>query len=198
MSYSSNDIYRRLLGADTTTTSRRKCFVSYSADDEDEVDRFVRDFTDVFIPKVIGVSGGDSLIDSGNSDYVMSRIRNEYLGDSTVTLCMIGNCTHSRRYIDWELKATLRRGTYVPNGLVGVLLPSVGDRAHLPPRFKDNWNRDESMAYGIYRPYPSTKAILRSWIEEAFSRRTSHTVLICNAQDMHRYNRKCSVHNVTH
>ena len=198
MSYSSDDIYRRLLGTDPAPTARRKCFVSYSADDEDEVDRFVRDFTEVFIAKVIGVSRGDSLIDSGNSDYVMSRIRNEYLGDSTVTLCMIGSCTHSRRYIDWELKATLRRGTYVPNGLVGVLLPSVGDRAYLPPRFKDNWNRDESMAYAIYRPYPSTKAILRSWIEEAFSRRTSHAALISNTQDMHRYNRKCSVHNVTH
>jgi hypothetical protein len=172
---------------------RRKCFVSYYSGDSKEVQKFIDDFGDVFIPKVIGVTDKDDFIDSDDSDYVMSRIREKYLGDSSVTLCLIGTCTHSRRYIDWELKASLRRGNYTPNGLVGILLPSMGSSAHLPPRFKDNWNK-----YATCYPYPTTKVALRRWIEDAYSRRETHADYIVNTQSMHKYSRKCNVHNETH
>ncbi|MBN1655077.1 MAG: TIR domain-containing protein [Deltaproteobacteria bacterium] len=46
-------------------------------------------------------------------DYVMRRIRDEHLRDSTVTIVMIGNCTWSRKYVDWELQASLRSGPIV-------------------------------------------------------------------------------------
>jgi hypothetical protein len=172
--------------------------VSYYAGDTKAVDQFLADFSDVFIPKVIGVSEGDDFIDSNDADYVMGRIRQEYLGDSTVTLCMIGTCTHSRRYVDWELKTTLRRGSYTPNGLVGILLPHMGNIGHLPPRFKENFQPNENDCYAIYRSYPSSKELLRGWIEEAFRRRTEKADLIVNSQEMLKYNRACNVHNVTH
>ena len=127
----------------------------------------------------------------------MAKIREKYLGDSTVTLCLIGKCTHSRRYVDWEIKTTLRRGNYIPNGLVGILLPEM-DSAHLPSRFQENWNKDESNGYAIYRSYPTSEASLRGWIEEAYLRRTSHADLIVNTQEMYKYNKKCLVHDVTH
>ncbi|GMV05578.1 MAG: hypothetical protein AMXMBFR53_18550 [Gemmatimonadota bacterium] len=192
------DLLSQLLAEAAAKASRRKCFISYYSGDADAVDRFLADYSDVFIPKAIGVSDGDDFIDSSNSEYVMSRIREKYLGDSTVTLCLLGECTHSRRYVDWELKTTLRRGAYTPNGLVGILLPHMGDSGILPPRFKDNWNADESKAYAIYRPYPTTKEQLRGWIEDAYARRTTHAALIANAQEMMKYSRKCQVHGVTH
>ncbi len=89
---------------------RRKCFVSYFAGDTDEVDKFVSDFKEVFIPKVIGVSDGDDFIDSNNSDYIMSQIRKKYLEDTTVTILMIGSCTHSRRYIDSGVEGIITSG----------------------------------------------------------------------------------------
>lgn len=177
---------------------RRKCFISYYAGDTREVEKFMSDFGDVFIPKAIGISDGDDFIDSDDSDYVMSRIRREYLGDSTVTICLIGSCTHSRRYVDWEIKASLRQGSYTPNGLIGILLPSQGTSAHLPKRFKENWNKNEDLGYALYRSYPATKESLKNWIEEAHSRRSNHANLIQNSQDMFRYNRSCSIHAVTH
>lgn len=198
MADSLTEIYRRILAAEEAKATRRKCFISYYSGDKTEVDKFIENFGDVFIPKAIGVTDGDDFIDSDDSEYVMSRIREKYLGDSTVTLCMIGSCTHSRRYIDWELKTTLRRGSYTPNGLVGILLPSMGTSGHLPPRFKDNWDKDETKGYAIYRSYPSSKEALKGWIETAFSRRTTHANLITNSQTMHKYNRKCNVHNLTH
>lgn len=181
------------------SVTRRKCFVSYYSGDKVAVDRFVAAFNHVFIPKAIGVSDGDDFINSDDSDYVMSRIRQKYLGDSSVTLCMIGHCTHGRRYIDWELKTTLRRGSYTPNGLVGILLPHMGDSGHLPDRFRENWNGDdESRGYALYRSYPPGQETLRAWIETAHARRTSHADLIQNSQSMLKYNRQCKVHGVTH
>lgn len=179
-------------------TPRRKCFISYFSEDIDQVREFLKDYGDVFIPKEIGVSDADDFIDSTNTDYVMSKIRGIYLDDSTVTICMIGSCTHHRRYIDWELKSSLRQGNYTPNGLVGILLPGIKHH-HLPPRFNDNWNEeDESFAYAILREYPKTEIELRSWIEEAFSRRSTHADLIVNSRLRLLNNRKCLIHKETH
>lgn len=198
MSNGLSDIYRQMLLAKQNGQTRRKCFISYYSGDSDEVDKFLNDFGDVFIGKSIGVSNGDEFINSDDSDYVMSQIRKKYLGDSTVTICIIGKCTHSRRYIDWELKTTLRKGTYTPNGLIGILLPSMGNSAYLPPRFKDNWEKEEDSCYAIYRSYPTSKEQLQKWIEDAFDRRTFKADLINNSQTMMKYNRKCKVHDETH
>lgn len=176
----------------------RKCFISYYAGDKKAVDKFIEDFDDVFIAKAIGVSNGDDFIESNDSDYVMSKIREKYLGDSTVTICLIGDCTHSRRYVDWELKTSLRQGAYTPNGLLGILLPYKGDSGILPPRFADNWETNESECYAMYRSYPNSKETLRRWIEDAFARRTSRAKSIKNPQEMMKYNRKCQVHGETH
>ena len=43
------------------------------------------------------------IIDIDNTDYVMRRIRELYLKDSTVTIVLIGKCTWARRSIDWEI-----------------------------------------------------------------------------------------------
>ena len=88
--------------------TRHKCFVSYHQDDEDEVIQFIDDYSSVFIAKVLGVSDDDDFIHSSNKDYVMRRIRELYLTDSTVTIVLIGKCTWARKYVDWEIASTLR------------------------------------------------------------------------------------------
>lgn len=198
MSNGLNEIYREIILAKSKEKTHRKCFISYYSGDKEEVDKFLYDFGEVFIVKSIGVSNGDDFIDSDDTDYVMSQIRKKYLGDSTVTICLIGKCTHSRRYIDWELKTTLRQGAYTPNGLIGILLPSMGNSAHLPPRFGENWQKEEGDCYAIYRSYPTSKEQLRTWIEDAYGCRTSKADLINNSKTMMKYSRKCNVHNETH
>src|SRR2546427_11508428 len=80
--------------ASADTTVRHKCFMSYHADDAVEVLKFVEEFDSVFIPRIIGTSD-DPYIDSEDTDYVMDRIRDKYLADSTVTIVMVGSCTWS-------------------------------------------------------------------------------------------------------
>lgn len=179
-------------------TTRRNVFISHYKGDRNEVDDFISSYSNVFIPKVLGAYDNDDFIDSTNTDYVMQQIRERYLGDSTVTIVLIGQCTHSRRYVDWEIKSSLRQGQYTPNGLIGIVLPSQGTSAHLPPRFKENWVRGESQCYARYRSYPSSASELSEWIEDAYQARSSRSHLIVNNQDMMKYNKKCNVCGVTH
>jgi hypothetical protein len=180
------------------STNRRKVFISHYKGDRDEVDAFIKNYSSVFIPKVLGANDNDEFINSTNTDYVMQRIREKYLGDSTVTIVLIGSCTHSRRYVDWEIKSSLRQGQYTPNGLIGILLPSQGNSAHLPPRMKANWGKCESDCYARYRSYPSSAQQLANWIEDAYQARTSQAHLIQNSQDMMKYNGVCKNCGVTH
>ncbi|MCO5069192.1 MAG: TIR domain-containing protein [Kiritimatiellae bacterium] len=183
-------------------TPKRKVFISFSQRDRTEVDAFIDKWATrqgVFTPKVLGVSSNDDFINSTNPEYVMSQIRAKYLQDSTVTIVLIGKCTHSRRYVDWEIKASLRQGEDdLPNGLLGILLPSAGDRAHLPPRFADNWKSGEAECYARYRAAPATADTLRAWIEDSYEARSARADLITNTQDMMKNNAQCKVCGVTH
>src|SRR4051812_6301846 len=109
-----NTAQRRLLLAAlraeqrVTKAVRRKCFISFHAGDADEVTAFVERFEEVIIPKVLGVTDDDPWVNSINTDYIMDKVREKYLTDSTVTIVMVGRCTWARKYVDWEIYSSLR------------------------------------------------------------------------------------------
>lgn len=180
---------------------KRKVFISHYKGDKIEVDDFIKKFCNdegVFIPKVLGANDNDDFINSSNTDYVMNQIRKKYLQDSTVTIVLVGSCTHSRRYIDWELKSSLRQGEYTPNGVVGIVLPSQNNSAYLPSRLQKNWKKGNLNCYAKYQAYPLSAKILHDYIEDAYESRTSRNHLILNSQDMMSYSKKCLVCGVTH
>ncbi len=175
--------------------TRHKCFVSYHADDADEVEDFLDSFGHVFIPRVIGVSDEDDFIDSDDTDYVMDCIREQYLTDSTVTIVLVGNCTWARKYVDWEVYSTLRNDkNNRRSGLLGITLPSIADRAgrQAPARLDDNvkgTNGDEG--YARWWKYPSSAEVVRTRIETAFKDRTAKAHLIVNSRTRRTYNSTC-------
>ena len=180
---------------------RRRVFISHYSGDRTEADAFVERFANqlrIFTPYVLGANANDDFINSTNTDYVMTQIRERYLLDSTITIVLVGQCTHSRRYIDWEIKSSLRQGNYMPNGLIGIILPSSGTSEYLPPRFARNWTEGHVNCYARYWVYPTSGDTLVEWIDDAFTARTARNNLIDNPQDMMRYNARCSHHNVTH
>jgi hypothetical protein len=105
-------------------------------------------------------------------------------------MVLLGTCTHSRRYIDWEIKSSLRQGSYTPNGLIGIVLPTLSNAPHLPERFKENWSK-EGECYASYHWAPTSEEQLGRWIEDAHSARTTRNHLIKNSQSMWTNNRKC-------
>lgn len=180
---------------------RRRVFISHYKGDRNEVDDFIKKFAaeeKVFIPYVLGANDNDEFIDSTNPEYVMTQIRKKYLQDTTVTIVLLGSCTHSRRYVDWELKSSLRQGEYTPNGVMGIILPSQGNSAYLPPRLEANWTKGYVDSYARLWIYPRTPEELGIYIEDAFNARTKRAHLINNSQDMMKYNSKCKECGITH
>lgn len=181
--------------------TRRKVFISHYKGDHDEVQTFLDTFGDkekVFIPKVLGANENYEFANSTDTDYVMSQIRQKYLEDSTITIVLMGSCTHSRRYVDWEIKSSLTQGSQIPNGLLGIILPSRGNSAHVPERFALNWESGNQNCYAKYYVYPSSADQLGGWIEDAFNARIARAPLINNPRGMMGYNVKCKVHDETH
>lgn len=175
---------------------RHKVFVSYHHDDQNEVEEFIETFDQerkVFISRGIGIEMEQDIIDSDNTDYVMSKIRELYLKDSTVTIVLIGKCTWARRYVDWEIQASLRHGEIVtPNGLLGIVLPSAGKKPIPPDRLKRNIKGENSdEGYARWYWYPERKDTLANWIEDAFQARTSRAQLIVNPRERFKYNKQC-------
>jgi hypothetical protein len=163
------------------------------------VKKFIDKCSDVFIAKELGVYDDDDFIDSNDGDYVMTQIREKYLSDSTITIVLLGTCTHSRRYIDWEIKSSLRQGSYTPNGLIGIVLPSLSEAPYVPERFSANRDKDENdKCFAQYHWAPTSEEQFGRWIESAFNSRTQKSHLIKNTQAIWKNNRKCSNCGLNH
>lgn len=178
---------------------RSKVFVCYHHYDEAATQEFVQRGSDVFIPRGLGLRfDEDDLIRSDNPEYVMRCIREKIIQDSSVTIVLIGPCTHSRRYVDWEIKASLcQRENEMPNGLIGILLPGGGLHTHLPPRLHANLSPIGNSYARLYH-MPQSANQLRAWIEDAKLARLSRAALIRNTQDMMRCNAQCRVCGIVH
>jgi hypothetical protein len=182
---------------------KRRVFISYCHRDQTEAQNFVYMWRNVFSARALGMAYTDDMINSDNADYVMSRIRANYLGDSSVTVLLVGTCTHSRRFIDWELKASLQRGTSTPNGVVGFLLRSAHNKngrqfPHLPTRFDQNYRQNDNSTYARYWYMPTTEAEMRGYIETAYNTRTTLANNIVNPNDRMMRNIDCKACGVNH
>jgi len=180
---------------------KRDVFISYCQYDQKEAEEFIYKWAEqeqVFVPKRLGgVSDEDDFIASTDPDYVTACIRERHLQDSSVTIMLLGNCTHSRRYIDWEIMSSLRNGTAPPNGMLGILLPSC-KQALMPPRFMANWNKAPYLSYARCHHYPLSAYELRGWIEDAHNARTERTRLIDNTAAIMWHDAECQICGLTH
>ena len=109
---------------------RHKCFISFKKEDE-RYKKEIQRWCDASKVDMIDKSLNNA-IDSENPDYVMRKIREDYLSDSTVTIFLIG--THSaevlgreeQQYIKRELQASLYNGEgNSRNAILGVVLPAM-------------------------------------------------------------------------
>lgn len=103
-----------------------KCFISFKSFDMD-YKKHIQENLDVdMIDKSLNVP-----IDSTDEDYIMRKIREDYLSDSTVTIFLIGfysaeDSLYDQTYIKRELQASLYNGkNNTRNGILGVVLPTM-------------------------------------------------------------------------
>lgn len=119
-----------------TLLRRRNVFISYHhANDQGYYGALSGILTDVY-----GCIADNSLersVDSDDAEYVMRRIRENHVTGTSCTLVLCGSDTPWRKYVDWEIKATLDK----VHGLVAIPLPTVTIRdglALVPDRLHDN------------------------------------------------------------
>lgn len=182
---------------------KRKVFISYSHRDQAEAEQFVWDWRNVFTHRALGMRFTDDIINSNDAAYIMARIRANYIGDASVTLVLVGNCTHSRRFVDWELKASLQRGTSTPNGVVAFLLASAHNHngqlyPWLPDRLAANYRYLDNTTYARYWFMPNNEDWMRSCIETAYNTRTTLADNIVSSNERMIYNSVCKACGVNH
>lgn len=118
--------------------TRRKVFVSYHhGGDQWYYDEFSRCFHDQY--EAIRDNSLERIIQSDDTDYVMRQIREQCITGTSCTIVLIGAQSHQRKYLDWEIKATLDKG----HGLLGIALPShlknQTGGVVVPERYLDNY-----------------------------------------------------------
>lgn len=117
---------------------KHKIFVSYHHHgDQAYYDAFSQAFHDTY--NVIYDNSLERSIDSDDVNYVMRRIRENHITGTSCTIVLVGAESPKRKYIDWEISATLDKG----HALIGVRLPTArltsdNQYVFVPDRLNDN------------------------------------------------------------
>jgi hypothetical protein len=105
----------------------RKCFISFKTEDKGYKEKIQNELDINMIDKSL-----NEPIDSEDEDYIMRKIREDHLSNSTVTIHLIGGKSaenlgwEEQRFIKRELQASLYNGEgNTRNGILGVVLPEV-------------------------------------------------------------------------
>ena len=88
--------------------------------------------------RVIQANSVERQIDSDDAEYVIRTIREEYITGSSCTVVLCGLETPRRKFVDWEIKATLDK----QRSLIGINFPTntkqVDGKFVVPSRQHDN------------------------------------------------------------
>jgi hypothetical protein len=147
---------------------KRKVFVSYyHGGDQSYYDLLTRTFCDTY--EVITDNSLERRVDSLDVDYVMRRIRENYIAGSSCTIVLVGKDTWGRKYVDWEIRATLEK----EHGLIGVRLPTAPVTTQgtvtVPDRLYDNIHSGYALWVTWEQITAGTQACT-AYIEDANSR----------------------------
>lgn len=111
----------------------RKCFISFKTVDIKYKKHIHEELNVDMIDKSL-----NQAIDSKDEDYIMQKIREDYLSDSTVTIHLIGAKSaetlgyEEQKYIKREMQASLFNGKgNTRNGILGVVLPNVYESIYI-------------------------------------------------------------------
>lgn len=109
-----------------------KCFISFKTEDFEYKKEILEELEIDMIDKSL-----NEKINSDDFDYIMKKIREDYLSDSTVTIFLIGEYSsenlgiEEQKYIKQELQSSLFHGmNNTKNGVLGIVLPSMYDKVY--------------------------------------------------------------------
>lgn len=115
---------------------------------------------------------------------IYKKVR-EKMRSCSVTVVLIGERTGHRKWIDWELWASLRvynhptdpYKSFKPNGLLGIFLPT--DSHSIPDRFQDNIDS----GYAVNMKWENLERDFESKVNLAYWKRTNNDYKIDNSRE---------------
>ena len=158
-------------------TKRHNIFISYHHEqDQHYKEKFVQMMGNHIVDKSVDIKIDD---DQLPIERTLQIIREEHISTASVLVVLIGRCTWKRKYVDWEIGASLTDTDMNPRcGLLCIILPDHPDYdsdkydPHLiPPRLADNCNGDNAFAHIYDWPKPWHAKNVKEWIHKAFLRR---------------------------
>ncbi len=175
---------------DVSEESKPFVYFSFDPKDQRQVERFIKKWGDkeeLFQPVLPRLES----LDTGETS-------KDLLGDSTLTIVMIGTCTHSYRSVDLEIKHSLEAREGGPNGVLAILFHSLKGSAHLPQRVQDNWNETHTSCYVRCYSEPNVSAKFADWLFDAQRARVKRAHLINNDRELMKKNDHCRICKVVH
>ncbi|MFO7823968.1 MAG: TIR domain-containing protein [Cyclobacterium sp.] len=159
----------------------RNCFVSYHHDRDQK-----------YISKLRGVIREMKVADHSLKDdighftdeTIYKKVRSK-MRYCSVTVVLIGERTGYRRWIDWEIWASLRGYThpydpyksFKPNGLLGIFLPTQSHS--IPDRLQDNLDS----GYAVSMKWKNLERDFESKVNYAYWNRTNVAYKIDNSRE---------------
>lgn len=159
--------------------AKPRVFVSYHhRGDQKYYDAFSKTFCDAY--DIITDNSLEREVDSDDVDYVMRRIRENFITGSSCTIVLVGADTWGRKYVDWEIKATLDK----EHGLIGVQLPTLiagsNGTVSVPDRLNDNI-RSKFALWITWASITGSPQACASYVQQACQRDKK---LIANTREM--------------
>lgn len=191
----SNPTYTGLLASKLSAgnTPKRKIFISYHhKGDQYYYNTLSTAFSSTY--EIIQDNSLDRQIDSNDPEYVMRKIREDYISGTSCTLVLCGADTPYRKFVDWEIKATLDK----QHALVGVYLPTARKQTGtiltpreniiVPDRFYANHQSGFALFVSWERIYDLRNG-LKHIVEKAVQHAKSNPQLITNNEPLMSRNR---------
>jgi hypothetical protein len=159
-----NDTFSFFGGIPSQPVEKPVVFVSYHhGGDQGYYNRFARVFADTY--RIIRDNSLRKEISSDDAEYIMRRIREFDLTGTSCTIVLCGRETPLRKFVDWEIKATLDK----QHGLLGINIPTNSNKV-VPYRFFDNYKSRYAVWLTWEQLFPNQRpnvAALRAAIEDA-------------------------------
>jgi hypothetical protein len=159
----------------------RNCFVSYHHDnDQKYISRLRKTITQM---RVADYSLKDDIGDL-KEETIYKKVR-EKMRNCSVTVVLIGERTGHRKWIDWEIWASLRAYThpydqlksFKPNGLLAIYLPV--ESHSVPNRLQDNIDT----GYAVRMNWKNLENDFESKVNYAYWNRTNNAYKIDNSRE---------------
>jgi hypothetical protein len=159
----------------------RNCFVSYHHEKDQQ---YVRKLRKVISNVMVADYSLKYDIGHLSDDTIYKKIRNKTRAGS-ITIVLVGERTGHRKWIDWEIWASLRgynhpfdpMKSFKPNGLLAIFLPV--DSYSIPNRLRDNIDS----GYAISMKWSNLEKDFESKVNYAYWSRTNLIRKIDNSRE---------------